>query len=73
MQAFCELASMHNFAMRFVAELDEKREKLGLSRAKWLGKAKISESTYYRWIAGETQPNTATVIRLEKALAKRSK
>lgn len=64
---------MQNFAMRFVAELDEKREAIGLTRAKWLKLAKIAESTYYRWIAGETQPNTHSIVRLEKALNKKSK
>jgi predicted transcriptional regulator len=61
---------MHNFAMRFVAELDEKREMLGVSRKKWLKKSGVAESTFYRWIAGETHPNTNTIVRLEKALKK---
>lgn len=56
------------YAQRAIASLDERRAASKLSRKRWLRRAGVAESTFYRWASGQTSPRVETLGRLESAL-----
>jgi hypothetical protein len=65
------LASMKTDFKAVIAALDERRKLKHLSRRKWLARADVQESTFYRWLQGKTTPLRTTVKRLSAALDER--
>lgn len=51
-----------------VEQMDTIRKGRGLSRRKWLARANVRQSTFYRWLGELNRPSEATVQRLAKAL-----
>jgi hypothetical protein len=48
---------------------ETRRAEVKLSRKKWLKRAGIAESTFYRWQKGVTSPRLHTLDKLGAALA----
>lgn len=60
-----------NFQKTLLTMLNVERESLKMSVAEWCRRADLSESTYYRWQNGDTQPNIRSLARLKDALAQK--
>lgn len=54
--------------MKLLKKLDLIRKQSGLSRAAWLRRAHIAESTWYRWQSGENSPTLDVLERLGVAV-----
>lgn len=54
--------------MKLLKKLDLIRKQTGLSRAAWLRRAHIAESTWYRWASGENSPTVDVLERLGVAV-----
>ena len=58
--------AMHD---QYLTTLESKARENGLSKRLWLSRARVSESTFYRWKNGQTKDaKLSTIRRLERAL-----
>jgi hypothetical protein len=53
-----------------IKNLESEAKAKGLSRRQWLLRAKVAQSTWYRWRQGVTIPNARTLKRLEQFAAR---
>lgn len=52
-----------------VAELEVRAAQAGVDFRAALGRAKVAQSTVWRWSAGKTDPDTKTLRRIKTAIA----
>jgi hypothetical protein len=59
---------MASLQAQIIKSLEQQRKALGISKAEWLRRANVRESTYYRWQGCKTQPTIKVLQRLADAL-----
>lgn len=52
-----------------VAELEAQAKRVGVDFRAALGRAKVAQTTIWRWSAGRTDPDTKTLRRIKSAIS----